>query len=190
MARFPFRALRVVIQLLFGLAVLQHSALAVAQTPVRRLPRAELHANALLMTPPSKGRYVPQQARLPRLTEAQAAQLSRPRPLRPHWLQVSGFAMTASGVVLAAFGGNMVLRYAYERNQRDSAQSWQSSPNNFESANRNRSERGWLLTGIGSGILLGGVFALSIAPNREHRVVTLAPRFSKRSVGLTVSAAF
>ncbi|HTU60760.1 MAG TPA: hypothetical protein VMF89_20050 [Polyangiales bacterium] len=88
------------------------------------------------------------------------------------WLRVPGFVLSAGGVGLVALGGNLLAQSAQEK-PRETAR-----------------ERGWLLTGIGGGLLLGGVIALSITPNKSHRVLTLAPRFSKRSFGLTLSAAF
>jgi len=124
--------------------------------------RAETPPLPSLMAPPRLPQPSPVVRTWPGFTRAARAERS--------WLRVSGFILGAGGVGLVALGGNWLARSMQDKPQRD--------------------ERAWLLSGIGGGLLLGGVIALSIAPNKTRGVVTLAPRFAKRSIGLTLSAAF
>jgi len=158
------------LQLLLTLAALLSAGVARAETPL--LP--SVVARPQLPQPAPLVRTWPGFSREPRAER--------------RWLRFSGFVLGASGVGLVALGGNWLVRSMEEKHQRDGLSSSQGA-STADSANKS-SERAWLLTSIGGGLLLGGVLALSIAPNKTGRVLTLAPRFAKRSIGLTLSAAF
>ena len=125
-----------------------------------------------------------------------AEAVTAPAPPRSstNWQRIAGVVITVGGVATATVGGILAFQGTNQANDArdrlamESGSAYDADKVIFDQG-KSKNQRGWIIAGIGAGVVVGGIIVIATAPERTTSLA-LAPWVGAGNGGVVMGGAF